>query len=155
MKFTVYEMRYTGDDVTESKIRCIPLDSSMFQVYVKLYNAGFYEMRKALGIAPNNVLGDQREIPGKGKGIHLLLNGEGDIIGSVACRGNEIDDLFVSQKYRGRGYGKALLLWAMNHIRLHSREAITLHVAEWNRAAVKLYISAGFEIAKTETLGQD
>ena len=93
--------------------------------------------------------------PAGGKGIHLLLNGEGDIIGSVACRGNEIDDLFVSQKYRGRGYGKALLLWAMNHIRLHSRESITLHVAEWNGAAVKLYISAGFEIAKTETLGQD
>ena len=93
--------------------------------------------------------------PAGGKGIHLLLNGEGDIIGSVACRGNEIDDLFVSQKYRGRGYGKALLLWAMNHIRLHSRESITLHVAEWNSAAVKLYISAGFEIAKTETLGQD
>ena len=58
MKFTVYEMRYTGDSVTESKIRCSSLDSSLFQEYVKLYNAGFYEMRKALGIAPNNVLGD-------------------------------------------------------------------------------------------------
>ena len=57
MKFTVYEMRYTGDDVTESKIKCIPLDSSMFQVYVKLYNAGFYEMRKALGVAPDNDFG--------------------------------------------------------------------------------------------------
>ena len=77
MKFTVYEMRCTGDSVTESKIRCIPLESSLFQEYVKLYNACFYEMRRALGIAPNNALGDQREIPGKGKGIYLLLNGEG------------------------------------------------------------------------------
>ena len=57
MKFKVYEMRYTGDDVTESKIRCIPLESSLFQEYVKLYNAGFYEMRKALGVAPDNDFG--------------------------------------------------------------------------------------------------
>lgn len=39
-----------------------------------------------------------------------------ELIGSVACYGNEIDDLFVVGAYRHKGYGKQLLIWAMDHI---------------------------------------
>ena len=51
------------------------------------------------------------------------MSGE-EIIGSVACYGNEIDDLIVNAKYQNRGYGKQLLLWGMNHIREISNEPI-------------------------------
>lgn len=37
----------------------------------------------------------------------MLVSGE-EIIGSVACYGNEIDDLIVNQKFQNKGYGKQL-----------------------------------------------
>ena len=83
--------------------------------------------------------------------IYLLLN-QGEIIGSVACYGNEIDDLIVNKKFQHKGYGKQLLLWGMQHIRAKSNEPITLHVAEWNNDAFMLYKEVGFEIANVEKI---
>ena len=71
-------------------------------------------------------------------------------MGSVACVGNEIDDLFVAKEHRCRGYGRELLLWAMRRIRESSYDTITLHVADRNKNAIALYEKAGFEIVRTE-----
>ena len=73
-----------------------------------------------------------------------------EIIGSVACYGNEIDDLVVNKKYQHKGYGKQLLLWGMQHIRSNNKEPIVLHVAEWNMEALTLYKKIGFEIESRE-----
>ena len=73
-----------------------------------------------------------------------------ELIGSVACYGNEIDDLFVCSKYRHLGYGRKLLIWAMNHIQEHCDDSIILHVAAWNEHAVQMYKDSGFVIVKTE-----
>ena len=81
--------------------------------------------------------------------IFLLIENNG-IIGSVACYGNEIDDLIVNQRYQRKGYGKQLLLWGMNRIRLSNDKPITLHVAKWNENAVSLYEKVGFKVIKTE-----
>ena len=80
----------------------------------------------------------------------LIENNE--IIGSVACYGNEIDDLIVNKEYQNKGYGKKLLLWAMNLIRKNNNDPITLHVAKWNKNALKLYTNIGFVITNTETI---
>lgn len=76
--------------------------------------------------------------------VYLLLDGE-DIIGSVALKGNEIDDLIVDKRFQGQGYGKKILIWAIHHI---GTEQIELHVAEWNQRAVNLYKKMGFEITE-------
>lgn len=73
-----------------------------------------------------------------------------EIIGSVACYGNEIDDLIVNKNYQHMGYGRQLLLWAIQTIRNRSKEPITLHVAEWNKNALMLYQKVGFEITNVE-----
>ena len=72
---------------------------------------------------------------------------------SNACFGCEIDDLIVNKEYQRRGYGALLLNWAVSHIRELSREPITLHAAEWNQSAVKLYLKNGFVIKKKERIG--
>ena len=151
MPIVAYEMAYTSADVEESGIVCIPYEESRFQEYMGIYNACFYDMRKALDIQPYNCLADTGQIAGKQKDIFLLVN-ESEIIGSVACCGNEIDDLIVSQKYQRRGYGRQLLLWGMNHIRSYSHAPITLHVAEWNESALRLYREIGFEITRVERI---
>lgn len=106
-------------------------------------------MRKALDIQPYNFLNEYKQIAEKVNDIYLLVN-QGEIIGSIACYGNEIDDLIVNTRFQHQGYGKQLLLWGMQYIREKSDEPITLHVAEWNNNALMLYKKVGFEISNVE-----
>lgn len=149
MEIIAYEMKYVNDSVEKSDIACIPFEEEFFQEYLKIYNECFYEMRKALDIQPYSFLNEYKQIAEKVKDIYLLIE-QGEIIGSVACYGNEIDDLIVNKKFQHRGYGKQLLLWGMRRIRERNNEPITLHVAEWNNNALMLYKEAGFEITKVE-----
>ena len=149
MEIIAYEMQYVNDSVEESDIVCIPLEMEFFEDYMRIYNECFYEMRKSLDIQPYNFLNDYKQIVDKFKDIYLLIN-QGEIIGLIACYGNEIDDLIVNKKFQHKGYGKQFLLWAIQHIREKSNEPITLHVAEWNNNALMLYQKVGFEITNVE-----
>ena len=149
MEIMAYEMKYVKDDIGKNSVSCIPFEQKYFQQYMKIYNACFYEMRKSLDIEPYNFLSDYKQIGEKSKDIFLLVSGE-EIVGSIACYGNEIDDLIVKKEFQNRGYGKQLLLWGMNHIRQISNGPILLHVAKWNEKALKLYEKVGFNITNTE-----
>lgn len=106
-------------------------------------------MRKTLNIEPYNFLSDYEQIKEKVQDIYLFVENE-EIIGSVACYGNEIDDLIVRKKFQHKGYGKQLLLWGMQCIRNKNSKPIVLHVAERNKAALILYHKVGFEITNVE-----
>ena len=144
-----YEMKYDKAFVEQNTIDCIPFESQFFEQYKTIYNECFYDMRKALEIEPYNFLNDHEQIREKVRDIHLLVE-DGEIIGSVACYGNEIDDLIVNKKYQKKGYGKQLLLWGMQQIRNKNSAPIALHVAEWNKNALTLYKKVGFEVVSSE-----
>ncbi len=146
MEINAYEMKYINAPVEQSTIVCIPFEKKYFQEYMRIYNECFFEMRKALDIHPYNFLSAYEQIAEKVEDIYLLVD-RGELIGSIACYGNEIDDLIVNKEFQHRGYGKQLLLWGMHYIREKSRGPITLHVAEWNENALMLYKKAGFEIS--------
>lgn len=146
MEINAYEMKYINAMVEQSNIVCIPFEKKYFQEYMRIYNECFFEMRKALDIHPYNFLSAYEQIAEKVEDIYLLVD-KGEFIGSIACYGNEIDDLIVNKKFQHRGYGKQLLLWGMQRIREKSREPITLHVAEWNENALMLYKKIGYEIS--------
>jgi len=149
MEIIAYEMQLNKSITDAPDISCIPFQEQYFEEYKRIYNECFYEMRKALDIEPYNFLHDYKQIVDKSADIYLLVDNE-EIIGSVACYGNEIDDLIVNPGFQRQGYGKQLLLWAIWHIRERNHEPITLHVAEWNQRAVALYEKYGFEIVKRE-----
>lgn len=149
MEVIAYEMKYTKKSIENSKIECIPFSPEHFDAYKKIYNECFYEMRKALDIKPYDFLSAYDQIKDKISDIYLLL-GHDEIIGSVACYENEIDDLIVNPKYQQQGYGKQLLIWAINRIRQNNDYEIILHVAEWNYRAVRMYENVGFTIEKKE-----
>lgn len=144
-----YEMNYDKAFVEQSTISCIPFEIQYFEQYKTIYNECFYDMRKALDIEPYNYLNDYEQIREKVSDIYLLVK-DNEIIGSVACYGNEIDDLIVDKKYQRKGYGKQLLLWGMQQIQKKNATPITLHVAEWNQDALRLYKNVGFEIVSSE-----
>ena len=149
MEIIAYEMQLNKSITDAPDISCIPFPKPYFEEYKRIYNECFYEMRKALDIEPYDFLHDYEQIVDKSADIFLLVDKE-EIIGSVACYGNEIDDLIVNRKFQRQGYGKQLLLWAIWHIRERNDEPITLHVADWNQGAIMLYEKCGFEIVKAE-----
>ena len=149
--FFVYEMEYTGAVLERSEIELIPFHDRYYSQYERTYNECFFDMRKSLEIEPYCFLSDIQQIKDKKENIFLLMYGE-TVMGSVDCYGTEIDNLIVDKKYQGRGYGRQLLLWAIEYIRKYTDEPITLHVAEWNQRAVKLYTQIGFVIKKRSAL---
>lgn len=150
--FVVYEMRRSCKDIPETQVECIPFDEKYLGQYKALYNAAFRPMREALDIKPYDWYSDDRAILSKAHEINLLTDGD-ELIGSVSLIGNEIDDLFVSDSFRRKGYGRKILIWAMDQLASRGVEEFVMHVAEWNAGAVKLYLDEGFEIAKKDQIG--
>ena len=151
MSFRVYEMRRDGKEIPSPEIFCIPFDKEYLEQYRVDYNAAFRPMREALDIRPYDWYQDGKGISEKSSDIFILTEGK-ELIGSVACYGNEIDDLFVSDHFRRKGYGRQLLIWAMDHMASSGYDEMIIHVAEWNQAAVELYLNEGFKIVKTEVI---
>ena len=144
MKYA-FEMTYTHPVAEKSSVSLVPYSKNYQEHYKKLYNECYHEMREALGIKPFDFIQDDSFFDEGMDQVYLLLENE-NLIGSVALKGNEIDDLLVDKKHQGKGYGRQILLWALENIK---SETVILHVAEWNQRAVSLYKKTGFEITKT------
>ena len=145
-----YEMTYMHPVSERSSVEMILFSPEHQEKYKRIYNDCFREMREALDIKPYDFIQDDSFFETGIDKVYLLLNGD-EIIGSVALKGDEIDDLIVNRKYQGLGYGRQILLWALEHMQ---SENVILHVAEWNRKAVRLYKKTGFEITDTITIGE-
>ena len=151
MSFIVYEMRRYCKEIPSVGLCCIPFDKQYLEQYKTRYNEAFRPMREALNIKSYDWFHDSNSILDNSSDIFILVEGK-ELIGSVACYGNEIDDLFVDKDFRHKGYGKQLLIWAMDHIASSGCDELILHVAEWNQRAVQLYMNEGFRIVKTDVI---
>ena len=140
-----YEMTYTHKTDERTSVRLLPYESSYQEQYKNLYNSCYHEMREALEIRPYDFIQDDSFFDEGMENVYILVK-DNELIGSVALKGNEIDDLLVAVKYQGKGYGRQILLWALENINSGN---ILLHVAEWNARAVRLYKSVGFEVTRT------
>lgn len=145
----VYEMIFRGRNVPPAGIECVPFDDGMWEEYAPVYNECFREMRTALEIEPYDFYSDISQTEQKKDCLFVLMN-DGRLVGSVACIGSEVDDLIVRKDCQGRGYGRALLRFAMRKILDGGQSEVVLHAAQWNEKAIKLYLDEGFEITKTE-----
>lgn len=144
-----YEMEYIHPVDKKTSIEMILYSSQYQQEYKRIYNECYHEMREVLEIQPYDFIQDDSFFETGMDVVYLLLDKE-EIIGSVALKNDEIDDLIVNPKYQGLGYGRKILLWALAH--MHT-ERVILHVAGWNEKAVSLYKKTGFEITNTLVIG--
>ena len=71
-----------------------------------------------------------------------ILRIEKTIIGFIGVSGNHLEMLFIDADFRGKGYGKVLLNYAVEHLGI-----ITLDVNEQNEQAFEFYKKMGFSIA--------
>ena len=58
-----------------------------------------------------------------------------------------VTNVAVDPEYRGRGYGKLLMLELINTALLHHADSMTLEVRISNTVAQNLYASLGFEVS--------
>ena len=138
----VYEMEYKDPVTEKSVVELIPFTSEYREMYKVMYNECYHEMREALNILPYDFIQDDSFFDSGMDKVYLLVN-DNEIIGSVALKSDEIDDLIVNRKYQGQGYGKQILLWALENM---DSDRIILHVADWNKRAIELYKKTGFVI---------
>ena len=149
IEIIAYEMQFSSKTVQESDINLESFSDDFYSEYEKIYNECFFDMRKSLNVEPYNFYSAIEQLDNKKQNIYVLWDGD-TLIGSVACYGNEIDDLIVNKAYQNKGVGRKLLLWAIEHIRSNNDEPIVLHVAKWNEKALNLYLDNGFKISKIE-----
>ena len=74
------------------------------------------------------------------KGIVYLLESNGDFVGTVTIRENEICRLFVLPEYQHKGYGKELIEYAEYKISKNYREIIL----DASMSAKKMYKYRGY-----------
>jgi len=150
VEVVAYTMEYNGATV-DSELALVPFEEKYYEDYRDIYHDCFYEMRKALGLRPYNACDSIKKLLAKKNDVFLLL-ADNEIVASVAVYENEIDDLFVSRKFQGRGYGKKLLQFAVSLLQKRNVSPIALNVAEWNQKAISLYKNNGFVVSKIETV---
>ena len=145
MKNLAHKMEYIRPVTEQAAVMLVPYVPKYQDQYRRMYNACYREMREALDIKPYDFIQDDSFFSNGMNNVYLLMKDE-ELIGSVALKGSEIDDLIVTPEFQNKGYGKQILLWALENIK---SEKIILHVAQWNRKAISLYERNGFEITET------
>ena len=148
-EFYVVCMRYEGEPPAAVTARFEPFSERYADEYIRLYNEAFREMRKALDIKPYDFYTDISQLRQTADNTLLLLDND-SIAGAVSTYGGELDDLFVSAGFQGRGLGRLLLREGMRRILGGAHGAVTLHAAEWNTRATALYSSEGFTVIERE-----
>ena len=146
-----HTMQYTSGEQVTSNWSLRNYCDSDYPAYQRIYNACFADMRRALGLHPIHCCDSREELLKKAADI-FILEIDGRLAGSVAIYGNEIDDLFVRKDFQEKGYGQGLLRFAVACMQQRGTQPITLHVADWNQSAVRLYERNGFRITATEVV---
>ncbi len=123
------------------------------QEYKRIYEESFRDMRTALQLFPIDCCDSKEELEHKKEKIYVL-EADGKLIGSVAVYDNEIDDLIVARAFQRQGWGRKFLEFAIHRMQKEGIHPIRLHVADWNRGAMKLYKNRDFVITGTERVAR-
>jgi putative acetyltransferase len=82
----------------------------------------------------------REELP-QSETLICMRDADGEIIGFMAVRGDEVESLFIHPGWRGKGVGRRLLSYAVETL-----GATRLDVNEQNEQAVGFYQRMGFEV---------
>lgn len=61
-----------------------------------------------------------------------------------------MDDLYIKEKYRGKGIGSLLINAVIKHAEKEKCDRLRWQVSEWNKPAISFYKNLGAEIDETE-----
>lgn len=152
--FGIRGMIYKGGSFEETKLTFRNYEESDFDKYYTYIGECFSPMRKANDIRPFNVFKGssperiescKKETLELKDSTYLFYDG-GNFVGSSIIKYEEIDDLFVVPEHQGKGYGRKIMEATLNLALQRNFDKITLGAVAWNKVAINLYKSLGFEI---------
>lgn len=152
--FGIHGMIYKGGNFEETKLNFRNYEENDFDMYYTYLGECFSPMRKANDIRPFDIFKGSSldKIANLKKGMqeqkdytYLFFDGK-DFVGSSIIKYEEIDDLFVVPELQGRGYGRKIMEATINMTLKRNFDRITLGAVAWNKPAINLYKSLGFEI---------
>ncbi len=143
---------YQGPKFPDPGIQPIAYRKEFFQKEIELESEAFYELRKANGILPHRLSeSSDDELRGIAEffdanrdAFFFLFSGD-ELVGSVLFPGNYIQSLSVASRFRGKGYGTKLSMFAINRILESGNSSVVLHTLPGNAAAERLYLKLGFK----------
>ena len=141
--------------------RTRPIDRGRdIPAWVELFNACFADHATPLQLDAERILAAPDEAPFRDEDLLLLEAPGGELIGFCATepkRGpdggveprGEIWTVGVRPGLQGRGHGRQLLRWGVEHLRATGVETVTLSVNGRNPRALGLYEAEGFHRTST------
>lgn len=139
---------YRGKEKFDLDIDFVFYEDKYYDQYLKCTHECFYELRKNNDFKPYLVPKSEEEryrLMENKDSIYLKLNNNEEIISTVTVKDGYIDNVMVSQKYQGKGYGKKITQFAINKSLEQGAQPIYLCYVEGNEKANNLYKSLGFE----------
>ncbi len=151
--FIYHNMTYTGKEQAEPGLNFINYEDKYFEKYITLEGEAFYNLRRANDIKPYNCsdFSDEcrkRCLDNKDN-IFLLLDDEDEIISTIYVKNGVLDEIMVSKKYEGQGYGCKTTQFGINKALSQGSKTIELCALDWNKRAIYIYEALGFKIVQT------
>jgi ribosomal protein S18 acetylase RimI-like enzyme len=137
---------YDGERVPDSELAFSVYEDKYLDQFVKVNQKSYYPVQKSNDLKPYIPTKEsikKYKLQNKER-VYLALN-NGELMASVSVGEGEIDNLVVSPKYQGRGYGKKALQFGMNKLLEQGYEVIRICYMENNTVAENLYYSLGFK----------
>ncbi len=143
---------YQGTKFLDPDIEPVTYRKEFFQKEIELESEAFYELRKANGIFPHRLSeSGGEELRGiadffdMNRDTFLFLFSGDELVGSILFLGNYIQSLSVAPRFRRKGYGTKLSMFAINRILESGYSSVVLHTLPGNTAAERLYTALGFK----------
>jgi GNAT superfamily N-acetyltransferase len=105
-------------------------------------------LEERMARSPADDLSRFRDVVSQQYAVWVACEG-GRLVGLLACRPGEVDQLFVDPPDHGRGVGTALLEWAMRE----SPAGFILYTAQRNQRARDFYERRGLQVVAFGTSG--
>lgn len=145
----------TVDDDDGRIVELVSADIDDLESIVAMY-AAFDPADRAQGIPPSEPPKIRSWLSDLlAKGLNVLAIHDGEVVGHAVLMPDADDGwelaIFVTQRYQGAGIGTALLETLLGYGVENDVESVWLTVERWNRPAIALYESVGFESTDAES----
>ncbi len=111
---------------------------------------------------PDKMINSVAQMEAESEYIHgfVVLNKSTEIIGYVTYfyayytwigKSMYMDDLYVKQKYRGKGFGTKLIMKVIEKARTDKCNKLRWQVSEWNQPAIDFYKNLGATVDGVES----
>ena len=138
-------MIYAGGKLAVGNLEIINYEDKYYHECEKILSESFHKMRLSVGLESTLSLpsAEERNQYKENAENIFLLRDNNQIVAAVRLEGNEIDSVAVGVEHQHKGYGKALVSYAVNELLDRGCIKVTLWVVEGNSARF-LYEKIGF-----------